>query len=164
MPIEFKIRNLTVIDLNYLFDSALFEANKYALDNDIKSLKDISTLFKHFTFTKFLNVCQNFTTKNILLYFEDQSDLPKDYFLILNLLKNKIKFPTIISNISINEYLTIISDDSPEFDEVMAENYNFSFIDHFTDFKNYLKKSGLLFLNKKYQNLTEVIGLLISCK
>ena len=35
---------------------------------------------------------------------------------------------------------------------------------NFTDFKNYLKKSGLLFLNKKYQNLTEVIGLLISCK
>ncbi len=164
MSIEFKIRNLTVIDLNCLFDSALFEANKYALDNDIKNSKDISTLFKHFTFTKFLDVCQNFTTKNILLYFEDQSDLPKDYFLILKLLKNKIKFPTIISNISINEYLTIISDDSPEFDEVMAENYNFSFIDHFTDFKNYLKKSGLLFLNKKYQNLTEVIGLLISCK
>ena len=164
MLIEFKIRNLTVIDLNCLFDSALFEANKYALDNDIKNSKDISTLFKHFTFTKFLDVCQNFTTKNILLYFEDQSDLPKDYFLILKLLKNKIKFPTIISNISINEYLAIISDDSPEFDEVMAENYNFSFIDHFTDFKNYLKKSGLLFLNKKYQNLTEVIGLLISCK
>lgn len=164
MSIEFKIRNLTVIDLNCLFDSALFEANKYALDNDIKNLKDISTLFKHFTFTKFLDVCQNFTTKNILLYFEDQSDLPKDYFLILKLLKNKIKFPTIISNISINEYLAIISDDSPEFDEVMTENYNFSFIDHFTDFKNYLKKSGLLFLNKKYQNLTEVIGLLISCK
>lgn len=164
MSIEFKIRNLTVIDLNCLFDSALFEANKYALDNDIKNLKDIFTLFKHFTFTKFLDVCQNFTTKNILLYFEDQSDLPKDYFLILKLLKNKIKFPTIISNISINEYLAIISDDSPEFDEVMAENYNFSFIDHFTDFKNYLKKSGLLFLNKKYQNLTEVIGLLISCK
>jgi hypothetical protein len=164
MSIEFKIRNLTVIDLNCLFDSALFEANKYALDNDIKNSKDISTLFKHFTFTKFLDVCQNFTTKNILLYFEDQSDLPKDYFLILKLLKNKIKFPTIISNISINEYLAIISDDSPEFDEVMAENYNFSFIDHFTDFKNYLKKSGLLFLNKKYQNLTEVIGLLISCK
>lgn len=164
MSIEFKIRNLTVIDLNCLFDSALFEANKYALDNDIKNLKDISTLFKHFTFTKFLDVCQNFTTKNILLYFEVQSDLPKDYFLILKLLKNKIKFPTIISNISINEYLAIISDDSPEFDEVMAENYNFSFIDHFTDFKNYLKKSGLLFLNKKYQNLTEVIGLLISCK
>lgn len=164
MSIEFKIRNLTVIDLNCLFDSALFEANKYALDNDIKNLKDISTLFKHFTFTKFLDVCQNFTTKNILLYFEDQSDLPKDYFLILKLLKNKIKFPTIISNISINEYLAIISDDSPEFDEVMAENYNFSFIDHFIDFKNYLKKSGLFFLNKKYQNLTEVIGLLISCK
>lgn len=164
MSIEFKIRNLTVIDLNCLFDSALFEASKYALDNDIKNSKDISTLFKHFTFTKFLDVCQNFTTKNILLYFEDQSDLPKDYFLILKLLKNKIKFPTIISNISINEYLAIISDDSPEFDEVMAENYNFSFIDHFTDFKNYLKKSGLLFLNKKYQNLTEVIGLLISCK
>lgn len=164
MSIEFKIRNLTVIDLNCLFDSALFEVNKYALDNDIKNLKDISTLFKHFTFTKFLDVCQNFTTKNILLYFEDQSDLPKDYFLILKLLKNKIKFPTIISNISINEYLAIISDDSPEFDEVMAENYNFSFIDHFTDFKNYLKKSGLFFLNKKYQNLTEVIGLLISCK
>ena len=164
MSIEFKIRNLTVIDLNCLFDSALFEANKYALDNDIKNSKDISTLFKHFTFTKFLDICQNFTTKNILLYFEDQSDLPKDYFLILKLLKNKIKFPTIISNISINEYLAIISDDSPEFDEVMAENYNFSFIDHFTDFKNYLKKSGLLFLNKKYQNLTEVIGLLISCK
>lgn len=164
MSIEFKIRNLTVIDLNCLFDSALFEANKYALDNGIKNSKDISTLFKHFTFTKFLDVCQNFTTKNILLYFEDQSDLPKDYFLILKLLKNKIKFPTIISNISINEYLAIISDDSPEFDEVMAENYNFSFIDHFTDFKNYLKKSGLLFLNKKYQNLTEVIGLLISCK
>ena len=164
MSIEFKIRNLTVIDLNCLFDSALFEANKYALDNDIKNSKDISTLFKHFTFTKFLDVCQNFTTKNILLYFEDQSDLPKDYFLILKLLKNKIKFPTIISNISINEYLAIISDDSPEFDEVMAENYNFSFIDHFTDFKNYLKKSDLLFLNKKYQNLTEVIGLLISCK
>ena len=164
MSIEFKIRNLTVIDLNCLFDSALFEANKYALDNDIKNLKDISTLFKHFTFTKFLDVCQNFTTKNILLYFEDQSDLPKDYFLILKLLKNKIKFPTIISNISINEYLAIISDDSPEFDEVMAENYNFSFIDHFTDFKNYLKKSGLFVLNKKYQNLTEVIGLLISCK
>lgn len=164
MSIEFKIRNLTVIDLNCLFDSALFEANKYALDNDIKNSKDISTLFKHFTFTKFLDVCQNFTTKNILLYFEDQSDLPKDYFLILKLLKNKIKFPTIISNISINEYLAIISDDSPEFDEVMAENYNFSFIDHFTDFKNYLKKSGLLFLNKKYQNLTEVIALLISCK
>lgn len=96
MSIEFKIRNLTVIDLNCLFDSALFEANKYALDNDIKNLKDISTLFKHFTFTKFLDVCQNFTTKNILLYFEDQSDLPKDYFLILKLLKNKIKFPTII--------------------------------------------------------------------
>ncbi len=164
MAIEFKIRNLTVIDLNCLFDSALFEANKYALDNDIKNSKDISTLFKHFTFTKFLDVCQNFTTKNILLYFEDQSDLPKDYFLILKLLKNKIKFPTIISNISINEYLAIISDDSPEFDEVMAENYNFSFIDHFTDFKNYLKKSDLLFLNKKYQNLTEVIGLLIACK
>jgi hypothetical protein len=164
MSIEFKIRNLTVIDLNCLFDSALFEANKYALDNDIKNSKDISTLFKHFTFTKFLDVCQNFTTKNILLYFEDQSDLPKDYFLILKLLKNKIKFPTIISNISINEYLAIISDDSPEFDEVMAENYNFSFIDHFTDFKNYLKKSDLLFLNKKYQNLTEVIGLLIACK
>lgn len=164
MLIEFKIRNLTVIDLNCLFDSALFEANKYTLDNDIKNSKDISTLFKHFTFTKFLDVCQNFTTKNILLYFEDQSDLPKDYFLILKLLKNKIKFPTIISNISINEYLAIISDDSPEFDEVMAENYNFSFIDHFTDFKNYLKKSGLFFLNKKYQNLTEVIGLLISCK
>ena len=117
-----------------------------------------------FTGTKFLDVCQNFTTKNILLYFEDQSDLPKDYFLILKLLKNKIKFPTIISNISINEYLAIISDDSPEFDEVMAENYNFSFIDHFTDFKNYLKKSDLLFLNKKYQNLTEVIGLLIAYK
>ncbi len=164
MSIEFKIRNLTVIDLNCLFDSALFEANKYALDNDIKNSKDISTLFKHFTFTKFLDVCQNFTTKNILLYFEDQSDLPKDYFLILKLLKNKIKFPTIISNISINEYLAIISDDSPEFDEVMAENYNFSFIAHFTDFKNYLKKSDLLFLNKKYQNLTEVIGLLIACK
>lgn len=164
MSIEFKIRNLTVIDLNCLFDSALFEANKYASDNDIKNSKDISTLFKHFTFTKFLDVCQNFTTKNILLYFEDQSDLPKDYFLILKLLKNKIKFPTIISNISINEYLAIISDDSPEFDEVMAENYNFSFIDHFTDFKNYLKKSDLLFLNKKYQNLTEVIGLLIACK
>lgn len=164
MPIKFKIRNLTVVDLNCLFDSALFEANKYALDNDIKSSKDISTLFKHFTFTKFLDVCQNFTTKNILLYFEDQSDLPKDYFLILKLLKNKIKFPTIISNISINEYLAIISDDSPEFDEVITENYNFSFIDHFTDFKNYLKKSGLLFLNKKYQNLTEVIGLLIACK
>lgn len=164
MSIEFKIRNLTIIDLNCLFDSALFEANKYALDNDIKNSKDISTLFKHFTFTKFLDVCQNFTTKNILLYFEDQSDLPKDYFLILKLLKNKIKFPTIISNISINEYLAIISDDSPEFDEVMAENYNFSFIDHFTDFKNYLKKSDLLFLNKKYQNLTEVIGLLIACK
>lgn len=164
MSIEFKIRNLTVIDLNCLFDSALFEANKYALDNDIKNSKDISTLFKHFTFTKFLDVCQNFTTKNILLYFEDQSDLPKDYFLILKLLKNKIKFPTIISNISINEYLAIISDDSPEFDEVMAENYNFSFIDHFTDFKNYLKKSDLLFLNKKYQNLTEVISLLIACK
>ena len=164
MSIEFKIRNLTVIDLNCLFDSALFEANKYALDNDIKNSKDISTLFKHFTFTKFLDVCQNFTTKNILLYFEDQSDLPKDYFLILKLLKNKIKFPTIISNISINEYLAIISDDSPEFDEVMAENYNFSFIDHFTDFKNYLKKSDLLFLNKKYQNLTEVIGLLIAYK
>lgn len=164
MSIEFKIRNLTVIDLNCLFDSALFEANKYALDNDIKNSKDISTLFKHFTFTKFLDVCQKFTTKNILLYFEDQSDLPKDYFLILKLLKNKIKFPTIISNISINEYLAIISDDSPEFDEVMAENYNFSFIDHFTDFKNYLKKSDLLFLNKKYQNLTEVIGLLIACK
>lgn len=92
MPIEFKIRNLTVIDLNCLFDSALFEANKYALDNDIKSSKDISTLFKHFTFTKFLDVCQNFTTKNILLYFEDQSDLPKDYFLILKLLKIKLNF------------------------------------------------------------------------
>lgn len=58
MPIEFKIRNLTVIDLNCLFDSALFEANKYALDNDIKSSKDISTLFKHFTFTKFLDVAK----------------------------------------------------------------------------------------------------------
>ena len=48
--------------------------------------------------------------------------------------------------------------------EKYTKNYNFSFIDHFTDFKNYLKKSGLLFLNKKYQNLTEVIGLLIACK
>lgn len=156
-----EIKNLNLINLNELFCLALKESSVYCIENEIISVKDYETLYKHYFYYNLLILYSQKTRQNILLYFEEK-DYGKHQKLIkrsLKLLKDKIKFPTIISNISFETYFNLISDDSPEYDEVI--NNNFSLIDHFKDLKSYIKKSGLLYLNKKYSNLPEQIGLLL---
>lgn len=156
-----EVRNLSIININKIIRESIINTNLYCLDNDIKSLKDTTTLLKHFFFTIFLNAYSEHTRTNIILYYFEEEELEASTFKsILNLLKNKFKFPTIITNIPLDDYVRLISSDSPEYDE--AVNNNFNLIDSFSLLRNHLKKSGLLFLNKKYKNLKEQIGLLIT--
>lgn len=158
-----EIKNLSIININKIIKESINNTNLYCLNNDIKNSKDTITLFKHFFYTIFLNAYSKHTKVNIILYYFEEELLESSTFKsILNLLKNKFKFPTIITNIPLEDYIKLISSDSPEYDE--AINNNFNLIDSFSLLKGHLKKSGLLFLNKKYKNLKEQIGLLLSSK
>lgn len=158
-----EIKNLSIININKIIRESINNTNLYCLNNDIKNSKDTTTLFKHFFYTIFLNAYSEHTKANIILYYFEEELLESSTFKsILNLLKNKFKFPTIITNIPLEDYIKLISSDSPEYDE--AVNNNFNLIDSFYLLRGHLKKSGLLFLNKKYKNLKEQIGLLLSSK
>lgn len=158
----YQIKNLSIIDLDNLANTAYSEMVDFCISYDVVSMKDIKKLFAHFFFSNLLKLYSNRVTINVLLYKNNTiSNKELDIITkpIFKLLRNKFKFPFTECNFPLSEYISLISDDSPEYDE--AVNNNFNFTDSLGIFKNYIRHSGLVSLEKQYSNLKNISGLLL---
>ena len=154
-----EIKNLTIIDLNSIIYSGYFYGGNFCAQNDITVEKDRDLIVKHYFWKIFLEAYETRTKSNILVYFDDKDEC-KDIIKLIKLIKKEFKFPTLISNLSLDEYIKIISSESPEYDEAIQNN--FSLIDSFTAVKKYLKRTKLLALDKKYENIGDSLSLLLT--
>lgn len=144
----YKIKNLTVIDIEKLWLSSLKDFNEFTLASSYTK-EDALKLLSHFFFSKLLEIYSQKTTYNFLIFYTENSINIEEKIFNKNFryLKNKIKFPIIISNLKIEEFISLLSDDSPEYDEIVTQN--FSLIDKFKLIKDYMKRNGLTALYKK---------------
>ena len=157
-----QIKNLSIIDLDKLSASSYSEMLDFCISYDVVGMKDIKKLFAHFFFSKLLELYSEKKTVNILLYKNNNiSNKELDVLAkpIFKMLRNKFKFPFTECNFPLIEYISLISDESPEYDE--AVNNNFNFTDSLGIFKNYIRHSGLVSLEKQYSNLKNISGLLL---
>ncbi len=144
----YKIKNLTVIDIEKLWLSSLKDFNEFTLVSSYTK-EDALKLLSHFFFSKLLEIYSQKTTYNFLIFYTENSINIEEKIFNKNFryLKNKIKFPIIMSNLKIKEFISLLSDDSPEYDEIVTQN--FSLIDKFKLIKDYMKRNGLTALYKK---------------
>lgn len=169
--IVYTIKNLTIIDLDKLIKLSLSQAQNFCTYHNLnfQAYKgDGYKLTLHYFFFNFFSIYKNKTTKNILCYSNNTKIENAEYHHVRNIDNKIIKliisktfdFPTLLSNIPIDEYIKTISDDSPEYDE--AINNNFSLIDNFNKIKQYIKNSKLIALDKKYDRISEELSLLLN--
>lgn len=156
------IKNLTIIDIDVVASQVFKDTISFCHSNSISSITDIKKIYLHYYLSELLDLYTNRTTINVLLYHDINvitwEDFEKLNEPVVNLLRNKLKFPMIEGNMSISNYISLISSDSPEYDD--AVNNNFNFIDSLGFFKSYIKRSGLIALERQYSDLKQISTLI----
>lgn len=158
----YTIKNLTIIDLDAIAQNTFNSLSEFLFNYSIEKQSDVDKLYSHFFFSDLLDTYAKRKTATVIFYHNSVLELPMSNNVnnIIKRLKDKFKFPTIECNFSISDYISLISDDSPEYDE--AVNNNFNFIDSLGLFKKYVKRSGLVALEKKYNNLKNISDLFLN--
>lgn len=158
----YTIKNLTIIDLDVIASKTYDLLSEFLFNYNIENSKDIDKLYSHFFFSLLLDTYSQRSTLTVIFYHNNTIDIPvrEKAYALINRLRDKFKFPMIECNFSISDYISLISDDSPEYDE--AINNNFNFIDSLGLFKKYIRRSGLVALEKRYSNLKNISGLFLN--
>lgn len=153
MRFVYNVKNLTIFDVNALYQYAVDSATSFWLLHNITSRPDKLKLIKHFFYSKMLECYTNRENYSIMFYEETEKTTvwDKDCH-IAKYLSNTLKFPYVRGNMDIESYVSLLGNNSPEYDDIIANKFNF--IDKFTKFKKYIKTSGLSALSEKYTNLS----------